>query len=64
MFSESWSKVPRVPVGQTSSRESRVTNGDMMIRAVLKFEVVSARTVDQDNEKKHVVGVIFLSNVT
>jgi hypothetical protein len=44
-------------VGQDSAGASGVTNGEIVTRPVLKFEVVSARTVDQNNEKKHVVSL-------
>ncbi|KAJ9601815.1 hypothetical protein L9F63_000043 [Diploptera punctata] len=56
---KSWNKVPRGAVGE-NVKETVVSNGDVMVRPVLKFEVVSARTVDQDNEKKHVAYTVMI----
>jgi hypothetical protein len=51
----SWANVPRGSTSQGSADATDLTNSEIMTRPVLKFEVVSARTVDQNNEKKHVV---------
>lgn len=54
----SWAKVPRGTVGQDSAGAADVMNGEIITTLVLKLEVVSARTVDQISEKKHVVSPV------
>ncbi|XP_021925072.1 sorting nexin-21 isoform X3 [Zootermopsis nevadensis] len=56
----SWAKVPRVTIGEDSAGTTDVTNGEILTRPALKFEVVSARTVDQNNEKKHVAYTVMV----
>ncbi|PNF29731.1 hypothetical protein B7P43_G11196 [Cryptotermes secundus] len=56
----SWAKVQRGTVGEDSAGPVDVTNGEIMRRPVLKFEVVSARTVDHNSEKKHVAYTIMV----
>jgi len=51
----SWANVPRGNTGHGSADAADLTNSEIVTRPFVKFEVVSARTVDQNNEKKHVV---------
>jgi len=51
----SWANVPRGNTGKGLADAADLTNSEIVTRPVVKFEVVSARTVDQNNEKKHVV---------
>ena len=51
----SWANVPRGNTGKGLADAADLTNSEIETRPVVKFEVVSARTVDQNSEKKHVV---------
>jgi len=51
----SWANVSRGNTGKGLADAADLTNSEIVTRPVVKFEVVSARTVDQNNEKKHVV---------
>jgi hypothetical protein len=54
----SWANVPRGNTGQGLATPADLTNSEIMTKPVVKFEVVSARTVNQNNEKKHVVSLM------
>ncbi|XP_069691976.1 sorting nexin-21 isoform X3 [Periplaneta americana] len=61
MAAQSWAKVPRGAIGQNpSSGATGAANGEIPVRPILKFEVVSARTVDQSKEKKHVAYTVMV----
>ncbi|XP_067007297.2 sorting nexin-21 [Anabrus simplex] len=57
---KSWAKVPRGAIRQSPAMAANVTSSTVFVAPVLKFEVVSARTVDQENEKKHVAYTIMV----
>ena len=50
--------MPRGNTGQGLAAAADLTNSEIMTRPFVKFEVVSARIVDQNNEKKHVVSLM------
>lgn len=49
----SWSKVPRDTKANITPEDT--ANGDVEIVPTLTFEIVSARTISDEKEKKHVV---------
>ncbi|XP_047109297.1 sorting nexin-21 [Schistocerca piceifrons] len=58
---KSWSKVKRgVISSHNSTEENEVDDAAIFAEPVLKFEIVSARTVEKENEKKHVAYTLMI----
>ncbi|GLG95855.1 Uncharacterized protein GBIM_02735 [Gryllus bimaculatus] len=59
-YIRSWAKVPRGVMAQDVVTNSNGVDEEVCAYPVLKFEVVSARTVDLENEKKHVAYTVMV----